>query len=217
MKTLLFCTSYADTPHRWQSRYRKWLDYVSRSAIARDQVLLVDDGSASLPEWRGLAILRELPDKAPADKTVLFHFADNLGRPALLNYPGWFRSFALAAEYARKFGFDKIVHIESDSYVYSDRLVRFINGLSSGWTTFWCPSQGFPETCIQVVCADRLEDYLALSHVSYAAELANRAIETLLPFTDVRKDFIGDRYGEIVQWLPEDADYGCQIPDDWPV
>jgi hypothetical protein len=216
MNTLLFCTAYADSPQRWESRYRKWLDFFSRGPVARDQILMIDDGSASLPAWRGLRVLQDLPEARPAEKTVLYHFTQNLGRSATLVYPGWFRSFAFAATYARKYGFTKIVHVESDCFLYSERMVRFVNGLSCGWTTFWCESQGFPETCIQVICADQFDAYLKLSTIDYAAQLANRAIETLLPFTDVCKDFVGDRYGEFARWVPEEADYGCQIPDDWP-
>jgi len=216
MKTLLFCTSFADSSSRWESRYHKWLDFFSKSALHRDQILLVDDGSPSLPTWRGVAVLRELPEQQPKEKTVLFHFDKNLGRQAVLVYPGWFRSFFFVASYARRYGFDKIVHVESDCYLYSDRILRFINETASGWTAFWCPSQDFPETCIQVICADQMDSYAELAELDYGTQVANRAIETLLPFTAVRKDFIGDRYGEFLQWVPEDADYACQVPDEWP-
>jgi hypothetical protein len=216
MKTLLFCTTYAGSPERWDLRVRKWLDYFSRSALRRDQILMVDDGSPTLPSWRGVRVLRDLPDRQPAEESVLFHFDENLGRSGVLNYPGWFRSFAFAAVYAQKYGFDKVVHIESDAFLYSDRIVAFVNGLSSGWTTFWCPRWNFPETCIQVICRDQLDRYASLSAVSYREELADKAIETLLPFTDIRKDFIGDRYGEYLHWVPEGADFGSQIPEHWP-
>ena len=216
MHTLLFCTAYADSPQRWDSRYRKWLDYFSRSRLAKDQILMIDDGSTSLPAWRGVRVLHQLPQERPPEKAVVYHFPRNLGRSGMLDYPGWFRSFAFAASYARTYGFSKIVHVESDCYLYSDRMVQFVNALSAGWTTFWCESQGFPETCIQVICADQLDAYLKLAGMDYATQLANRPIENLLPFTDVRKDFIGDRYGEFARWVPEEADYGCQIPDEWP-
>jgi hypothetical protein len=217
MKTLLFCTSYASTQAGWQGRYKRWLDFFGRSPLQRDQILLIDDGSPVLPAWRGVRMLTELPERQPNDKVVFFHFEKNLGRSAVRVYPGWFRSFAFAAVYARKYGFDKVVHVESDSFVFSERLVRFIDGLQSGWTTFWCPRWGFPETCLQVICADQMESFLELSTIDYDSVLTDLAIETVLPFTDVRKDFIGDRYGEYMSWLPEDADYGCQIPEDWPL
>jgi len=217
MKTLLFCTSYAENPQRWEARYRKWLDFFSSSKVQRDQILLIDDGSPCLPAWRGTRVLRELPSQVPSEKSVIFHFEKNLGRPALLIYPGWFRSFCFAATYARRYGFDKIVHVESDCFLYTARVVRYLNELRSGWTSMWCESQGFPETCIQVICADQMDKYLELSTMDYDRQLANRLIEVLLPFTNVCKDFIGDRYSEFGEWVPEDADFGCQIPESWPV
>lgn len=217
MKTLLFCTAYAGAPDQWALRYRKWLDFFSASKLARDQILLIDDGSPVMPSWRGTRILEDLPEKQPREASVIFHFHDNLGRAAVLDYPGWFRSFFFAAQYAQRYGFDKIVHVESDCYLYSQRIVEFINALSTGWTTFWCPRWGFPETCIQVICADQMERFRAIGNRNYKDELSNQQIEFLLPFTDVRKDFVGDRYGEYLAWVPEEADYASQIPDSWPV
>ena len=217
MKTLLFCTTYASTPEAWQARYRKWLDFFSRSPLARQQILLIDDGSPVLPAWRGTRVLDSLPDKQPAEASVLFHFPDNLGRSDVFVYPGWFRSFFFASRYAQKFGFDKLVHVESDCYLYSSRIVSFINELSAGWTTFWCPRWGFPETCIQVICADQMEKFRAIGSMSYDEGPSGKAIEVLLPFTDIRKDFVGDRYGEYLAWVPEEADYASQIPEQWPV
>jgi len=217
MKTLLFCTSYAGDPQTWDARYRRWLDFFSKSPVAKDQILIVDDGSPKLPSWRGLKVLRELPDRQPAEKAVLYHFDDNLGRSHVVDYPGWFRSFTFAAVYARKYGFDKVVHVESDSFVFSRRIVDYINECDSGWTTFWCPRWGFPESCIQVIGKDQLDAYAALAAVPYATQLAGKPIEMVLPFTQVRKDFVGDRYGEYLAWLPDKIDYGCQIPEDWPL
>lgn len=217
MKTLLFCTGYASTTDAWEARYRKWFDFFAKSRLHWDQRLIVDDGSPALPTWRGLRILNELPQRQPAEKVVFYHFENNLGRPGVVDYPGWFRSFAFAAVYALKYGFTKVVHVESDSFIYSRRLCDYINGLSQGWVAFWCPRWGFPETCIQVICEDQLANYARLAEISYATELAGRPVEYLLPFTLVNKDFVGDRYGEYMPWLPEGADYGCQIPDEWPI
>jgi hypothetical protein len=216
MKTLLFCTSYAQTPQVWDRRYRKWRDFFAAGRLRADQTLLIDDGSPVLPSWRAVKLLEQLPERQAADKTVLYHFKDNLGRSGIRTYPGWYRSFAFAATYALRYGFAKVVHVESDCFIYSERMFDFVNGLDSGWTAFWCPLWQFPETCIQVICEDQFEAYAKLSTVSYAQELADKPIEMLLPFTQVRKDFVGDRYGEYVQWVPEDADYGCQIPEEWP-
>lgn len=217
MKTLLFCTSYAADAETWSARYRRWVDFCLDGKLTHDQLLLVDDGSPQLPSWRGLKTLQELPDRQPSEKMVLFHFGNNLGRGGVVDYAGWFRSFTLAAVYARKYGFEKVVHVESDSFVFSRRMVDYINRLSTGWTTFWCPRWNFPETCIQVICQDQLESYAHLAEIPYASQLAGKPIEMLLPFTQVRKDFVGDRYGEYAQWLPDKIDFACNIPEEWPI
>jgi predicted O-linked N-acetylglucosamine transferase (SPINDLY family) len=215
-KTLLFCTTYADTPDRWSTRYRKWWEFFSHSKLARDQILMIDDGSPSLPSWQDVELLTDLPERQPSQDGVLYHFENTLGRSGIFVYPGWFRSFAFAAVYAQRYGFDKVVHVESDCFLYSNQVIDFIDGLSSGWTALWCPRWDLPETCIQVICADQLEAYRRLSTVIYAETMVNQAAETLLPFTDFCKDFVGDRYGEYALAVPEDADYACQIPDHWP-
>lgn len=217
MKTLLFCTSYAASDETWELRYRRWLDFFGRSTLHKDQLLMIDDGSPKLPSWRGVKLLRELPERQPAEKAVLFHFADNLGRPDVLDYPGWYRSFTFAAVYARKYGFTKVVHVESDSFVFSRRMIDYLNELQTGWTTFWCPRWNFPESCIQVIGSDQLEAYAALAAVPYSGKLSGHRIEELLPFTEVRKDFVGDRFGEYESWLPDKIDFGCQIPEEWAI
>jgi len=217
MKTLLFCTTYAVSSPQWDARFRKWWEFFTASKLERAQILMIDDGSPVLPAWRGVKVLSDLTDRQPPEKTVLYHFADNLGRSDALVYPGWFRSFTFAAVYAHRYGFDKVVHVESDSFLFTERIIAYINGLTSGWTALWCPRWEMPETCVQIIAADQLELYRQFSTVSYATELAGQRIEDRLPFTHVNKDFIGDRYGEYLDWVPEDADFACNIPDEWPV
>ena len=59
-----------------------------------------------------------MPPEQPQAQAVLFHFKNNLGRPSVYDYPGWFRSFTFVATYAQAYQFEKIVHIESDPYLY---------------------------------------------------------------------------------------------------
>lgn len=218
MKTLVFCTSWADSADTWRYRYGKWLRQMQRSPLHYRQILLVDDASPLRPDFPGLALYdaESLPSDCPGEPVVMARFNQRLGRKAVCDYPGWWRSFMFAAEYASRFGFDKLVHVESDTYVLSQGLYDYLNALDSGWTAFWCPRWRFPETCIQVIGPDQLPRFRAVAAKSYAS-LVGQPVEELLPFTRVEANFKGDRYGEYRTELPLDADYASQVPWNTPV
>jgi hypothetical protein len=218
MKSLVFCTSWADNKDAWVFRYGKWLQHIRNSSLHRDQILLVDDGSPLMPCFEGVTLLDAdaLPSECPDAPVVLVRFGEHLGRRSVLDYPGWYRSFMFVAGYATRYGFDKIVHIESDTYILSQALLDHINSLQHGWTAFWSPRWNLPETCIQVICADHLPRYREVATRPYGSFTGN-PIERLLPFTHVEKGFKGDRYGEFRSDLPLDADYSSQVPVHVPV
>ncbi|WP_233202749.1 tetratricopeptide repeat protein, partial [Limnohabitans sp. JirII-31] len=174
-------------------------------------MLMVDDGSPVLPEWSDFEVLTELPAQRPSAKKVLFHFSNNLGRQSNLHHPGWFRSFGFAAQYAKAHQFTKIVHIESDAYLMSTRMFDFVNNSQTGWTTFWCPRWQCEEIAIQVVCEDQFDTYERITQQDYGSVYAGKVIEKMLPYTSVRKDFVGDRYAEGNGSIPLNVDYVCQF------
>lgn len=217
-KTLIFCTSFAATTEEWNYRYKKWLDFLSICSLKRDQILLIDDGSPVLPTWKNLAIYKE-PDlpRLNSDEIALFHFNDRLGRKSLLNYPGWYRSFIFSGVWAQNFGFNKIIHIESDSFIFSKELIAYINNLNTGWTSLFCQSQNLPETCVQIICEDQLKKFKKFSRHDYDINFAEKQIELFIPFTNVERKFVGDRYGELIGFdgIPTNADYAANIPSHW--
>ena len=212
MTTLIFCTSYADTPSLWHQRYRKWVDYFADSGLEFDQMLVVDDGSPILPQWTDFDVLTEFSAQRPKGGRVLHHFSNNLGRQGILHYPGWYRSFGFAAQYAKAHQFTKVIHVESDAYLISPRIVDFINDRQTGWTTFWCPRWKFEESAIQVICQDQLEAFFQITQQDYASVYAGKLLDRMLPYTSVRKDFVGDRYAEGDGVIPPNVDYICQFP-----
>jgi len=226
MKTLLFATCHSNSYSTWIERYKKYLDFYSDSRwINYDQIILVDDGSSTFPSLSDVTIFNELSERCTKYEKIMYHFRENLGRPHSLDYPGWFRSFTFGAIWAKRFSFDKVVHIESDTYILSRKLTDYINSLESGWNTLWCPRSSFPETCIQVICKDQLDSFFELSQMDYRHNFygveKNECIETMLwrgplkRFTNVCKDFVGDRYSEDDNNVPEGADYVCQAPSNW--
>jgi hypothetical protein len=216
MRTLVFCTAFAEEPSVWAERYRPWVDTVMAGGLAADQVLLVDDGSASLPGWAdtqlvsvdGLGDAYTMPS---AGRVVLAHFRARRGRRDILDFPGWHRSFCFAALYADRQRFDRVIHIESDACVISARAREFLTVFRAGWAAFWSARYDMPESAIQVAAGEGVRALAQFARAPYDA-LIGRTHERMMPFTHVEKRFSGDRYGEFGDAVPPDADYAAQIP-----
>jgi hypothetical protein len=210
-QTLIFCTSHMADAEAWHGRYRRWLQHHAAIPWTDALLCLIDDGSPVLPppqEVTSVSALAPLPP-SPA-LPLLVRFPDRLGRPALLHYPGWWRSFLHSVVVARDYGCERIVHIESDSFVLSRRMAAFVQERRTGWTAFWCPRWRFPETCIQVICADQFDTMHRMLEGGwdrYAGQLAER----VLPFTEVVREPHGNRYGEYRSRIPGFADFAAQV------
>ncbi len=214
-KTIVFCTSFCASRNGWDNRYRRWLEAIQASALIVDQVLIVDDGSATLPQWADLQIIKESGQLAPEKPLALFHFADHLGRRSVFDFPGWYRSFAFAAVFAMANGFEKIIHVESDAFLISRRIIDYINAVNDGWIAFWCKRWNFPETAIQVITGSAMASFCAVAKRPNS-DFINEGFEKLLPFTHIEKSFEGDRYGEYTDRVPHFADFATQTADSAP-
>lgn len=218
MKTLIFCTAYGKTLDEWETRHSKWINAIESGKLEVDTLLLPDDGSPELPNWDGITVLKgDLPDQEPDTRGVIYSFPDNLGRQAIYVYPGWYRSFMFAAKYAKKYGYEKVIHLESDAFIISERMQDYINSLNEGWMTFWCPRYQLPETSIQVIAGSALDDYISMADAPYTMFTGKPADPnpsqgtSWLRFNVINQAFTGDRYGENRGQVPMDADYACQI------
>ena len=110
-------------------------------------------------------------------------------------------------------GFDRIIHIEADAFLITDRAIAFFNACDSGWAGLWCQRHGWPETTLQIINKDQFAACEAFFSQPYAAHLGPpyKAPEQLIPFTVVNKDLMGDRYGEDGDTIPLTADYASQV------
>jgi hypothetical protein len=206
MKTLLFCTSYAANLNEWEGRYKKWLNFHREYGPRADCIAIIDDGSPVLPEW-----------KTESDRDgKIIHFPNNLGRQAHLEYPGWYRSFAYASKMAKRDGYEKVIHVESDAFLVSKRICEWVDSLTHGWHVMWCPKHNFHESAIQVICSDQIEAYSEFCSKDYEA-YRGQLMDRMFPYTQTHKEFNGDRYGEYLSEIPLNADYACQVRDDWGV
>ncbi|RYC29205.1 hypothetical protein D3273_25135 [Lichenibacterium minor] len=211
-RTLVFCTAHVDDETVWDGRYRRWFDGIAASGIAHDTALMIDDRSGSVPGWSDLTILCEGERERGTSPKMLYRFEQNLGRRSLFDFPGWHRSFTFACRFADRHGFDKVVHVESDTFVISRRLRDYIDAAADDWIALWCSLHGFPEITIQVMAGAGLAAYRTFSDIPHEA-LVGRPYEGQIPFTRVETGFIGDRYGERLPYVPVDADFVSQAPE----
>ncbi|CAG1009413.1 hypothetical protein BURK1_03657 [Burkholderiales bacterium] len=210
-RTLLFCTSYSYDAHAWRARQRRWLDYHLALPLKRDAVFLIDDASPFVPDDPDVRVLDALPPQLPAGPAAfVYRFGEHEGRIGVAGHRGWWRSFLFSLEIARTYGFGRIVHVESDAFLLSRRIVDRINAIGDGWTAFWCPLYGFAESGLQVIAADRFDDMAAIA-ARGLDELTKKFAEHTLPFTRVERAYAGNRYGENRGRAPGYADYACQV------
>jgi hypothetical protein len=209
LKTLLFCTSFFATPGAWNDRYARWVAHYRSIDLWWDAIFAIDDASPIACPDPAITVLDALPQSLTDHGIFMYRFAEHLGRPDVLDYPGWWRSFLYAEKIARRYEFDKIIHVESDAYVLSVELAIYLNSLDSGWTALWCPRWRSPETGFQVICRDQFDAMRKLG--SEVPSTKGKPVEVLLPFTHVEQGFAGDRYGEFSDFIPPHADYAMQV------
>jgi len=195
VKTLLFCTSYADSQDGWNGRYKSWYDYYTSIKLQYNKILMFDDGSPALPTF--------------CPHETIYTFPTHLGKRSIVDYDGWYRSFSTAIRYAKDNGFDKIVHCEADAYLLSSNIIDYVNCMNSGWHCFWCARHNMPESALQVICDDQFDSCIEFTSKPYD-EYRNRPIDCLFPYTHIHREFMGDRYGEYCDAIPYGAHYSCQ-------
>ena len=216
MKTLLFCTGYSTSDLEWEKRWRRWYNHHKQVGLQFDQLLIVDDGSPELPGWSDTRVIYDLDRPWFANKDiVIYRYEDNLGIDGgAFSVPGLYRGFQTASRYMQEYGFDKLLNIESDSYILSKRMIEYINNIDKSWTAFWEPKFKVPELGINIAAGAGLTKWFNTTNKNYS-EYNGLMLETEFDFDHVEKGFVGERYGERCQVLPSGIDYACQIGQDW--
>jgi hypothetical protein len=198
LRTLLFCTSFCGDEAAWRSRQRRWLDHHLALPLEHDAVFVIDDASPFVPADPDVRVLDALPPALPE------------GRIRLTGHRGWWRSFLFSLDIARAYGFERIVHVESDAFLLSRRIVDRINATTDGWTAYWCPQYGVPEPALQVIAHDQFDAMAAVAARGLDA-LKVALAELTIPFTRIERGYAGNRYGESRGRIPGYADFACQV------
>jgi hypothetical protein len=203
MKTLIFCTSLLTDESLF--RYSSWWNYYHKKFPNAD-FLIANDGPLNNSTLENFKTMLEFKI---SNKNFLV-FDKKLGRIDHIHW-GWLRSFKAALNYAKNKKYDKVIHIESDAIILSEKLITFINDNSSGWNSLFTNKYGFPESAIQIMNKDSFDLIDSIPEEDYNFE---KIIELVLKFRPIR-NFIGDRYGED-GCLPEHKiDYVCQWDWNW--
>ena len=130
MNTLLFCSTYLTTDLDWEKRCRRWFEFHKNKGLKFDQYLIVDNGSPELPGWSDARVIYDFSRELFAHKDIIiFRFEDTVD-----NHGD--RAKQVAEQYLKEYNFDRLVNIESDTYVISNRLVRKINRTNPNWEDF---------------------------------------------------------------------------------
>ena len=217
MSSLLFATGYIGKDCQVE-RYDIWLDYYlpRLSKLNCDKAVIIDDGSPLEQVVKlGIPIVdaNNLPEQLPG-KVCWVRFPDNLGRPFRGLIPGWWRSFSFASFIALKYNFDRLVHIESDTYIFCDKLFNKIAETNTHWWSPYSKHYYWPETTIQVIHKKGIEKLFLFWNADkmywYAYQISNFQYvpEYILPIDEVDKGWLGDRFGE--DWCKK-VPYGIQF------
>jgi len=211
ISTLLFCTSFCPNEGAWRARPRRWLDHHLALPLVHDAVFVLDDASPFVTTDYDVMVLKTLPDiLPPTPAAFVYQFAAREGRRGVMGHRGWWRSFLYSLTIARRYGYARIVHIESDAYLLSRGIVDHINAIDHGWTVFWCPRYNCPEPSLQVIALDQFD---AMAEVAARGldKLTQGIAEMTLPFTHIERAFTCNRYGEFRKTIPGYADFACQV------
>jgi hypothetical protein len=166
-----------------------------RSVYIIDEFFLLQNGRVGSPP----------PSLARAQ---IVRFPIRYNRTNLLdNLYGW-RAVYFCREMFRTFEFDKVIFVESDFLVRSARMWEWIDGISDGWQTVFCPKYRFAESAFQVITPCR--EFMEFTAGDFR-QYNGRVMEETLPFTHVNRDLVGDRYSESgIEGIPEGADFVAQ-------
>lgn len=201
----------------------RWLDHHASHCIpwGVTKICVANDGPTALrDDW--ISNTRSPGCQESKAPVVLYTWPDRLGRKDVWTYPGNWRNLATIMGMAQEFHFERVICAEWDFQIRSKRMVDFIAGMEGGLQTFWCPRYKMAEAAFVFVGRDFFEQVKDVATRMQAVEQVidvQQTMEYALPWTDVHKDFVGDRYSEFDgdrylefgEDIPENADFCAQL------
>lgn len=206
MKTLLFAPLFLDEPGRMERNLR-WVKYYRtlKDHLGFDSIYMVDNASP-------MHMIANFEALCP-DVTVR-RFRVRLVKTEPCGYGMWYRAHAEAARFAIAHGYEKIIHLDSDVFILKSRFANWIRKINEGWQTVWCDRHDFPEANIQVICGEKIIDMYEFHTQWFLNYYPHDQAERRIPFTDINRRFVGDRYGEAGLPQSDCMDFYCQATND---
>lgn len=206
MKTILYAGCYLDgydaIGNNRLERNIRYVNYYTsiREELGFEKIFLLDNGSND-------ESICEFLDRV--DKSYLhFKSLENLKSDDPSHYPYCWRVRYYTEELIKE-GYEKIITIDSDCFVLSKRLAKYIKELNTGWTAMWCEKWQFPEDAMSILCKDSFHLFKNFIRVPVERRYGSK-LEFSVPFTRIEEGFIGDRYGEDNIDMSEDMDFYAQ-------
>ncbi len=211
MTTMLFTTCYLDgTDDSGSSRLQRNINYVNyymkiREQIGFDEFIMVDNGSSP-------SLIDEF--HAKTSRAVHLMLREHLKRgPGPLDFPYIWRAINEEKSVLEEGKFDRVISIDSDGYILSQRLAHFIRNCNSGWETFWSHKYQWPTAELNILNQDAFPVFFEYAKTPWQDRIG-KLMETTTPFTKINKDFICDRFGETREAPRPFMDFYGQCPVD---
>lgn len=211
MKTAIVVTNWAGTED-YREKTVKFLKYYSNDVILKalgismKDIWIIDNASTQedLIKLERLCYKENLNPKDYSWK----YFNKHLTRPTHLEYAYVWRALYFGRDLFQEEDYEKIIHMNNDSYILSEKLMNFIKDFKSGWWSPFCPKHGFKECDINVYTKDHVPywELTAKPYMFYNGKL----MEGVLPISG-EKNWIGDRYAEYPIEIPINADFVTQV------
>ena len=196
MKTCLFSLAYFDgEDDRGSNRLERNIKYVKyyaklKEELGFDEIVLFDNASNEENIKKFIEAVKDEPIQV-----VLCGSREHLARKGGYDYPYCWRGLHFMRDLIVKFQYKKIITIDSDGFVLSKKLSKYVKDASSGWEAFWCQKYNFPEAAFHILNADAMGYFMGYTCTPWE-RLNGQVMELALPFTKVNKEFVCDRFGE---------------------
>jgi hypothetical protein len=209
LRTVLYSACYLEGNDSFGNsrleRTERYLKYYRaiKEEIGFEKIFLLDNSST----WENLKKLggsvydennRSITIFSPSDLFV-YRCRDHLerGNSSGEDYPYCWRALYFINTLIDQYRYEKIISIDTDCFVVSNRLAQFTRYCVSGWHTLYCQKYKFPEASFHILNQDAfpvLEKYT--EDRNFMSRNGKVMIERDIPFTKVHKQFDCDRYGE---------------------
>lgn len=204
-------------------RYQKYLEYYLKiqNEFEFDRIILLDNES----DMNLLLKLKANIYEAGTKKILhqqhgsiidVYRCSEHLPRTGIHEYPYCWRGLEFAQNFIKQNEtLEKVYFIDSDFYVLTKNLTRYMRELNAGSTSFRCKKYGFAEAALFVLCRDWFKKYCEIPIPSYT-HYNGQNMEDILPFSKVETKFNGDRFGEARLKQTKEMDYYGQWDTNCP-